>query len=470
MSTGAEIRDGLDHPVIDADGHQIEFLPLIRDLLVDDAGEEAAVGFDLLVGSGWLVRQLRPEQRRDQGIVRPPWWGLPAANSLDRATAMLPALLRSRLDELGLDVAVLYPTYGLVPTALDDDQLRPALARAFNRATAEVFRGHEDRLVPVAVIPTFSPEEALAELEHAVVELGLRAVVMGGVVPRPVTGAEGFRAARWIDTLGHDSVHDYDPVWQRCLDLGVVPTFHASGFGWGSRTSTTNYVYNHLGNFAAAGEATCRSLLLGGALARFPDLRFAFLEGGAAWAVALLLDVIGHLEKRGPQGIDLYDPARLDRTVVDALFAKHSPPAIAERLDALDGALDTLLSDSGEDRDDRDEFAASGLRTADDVVARFDRQVYLGCEADDRLVGMAFDRSLLPGGRPLHAMFASDIGHWDVPDVSQVLPEAWEAVDDGRLSREDFAAFAFTNAVRLWGPRFFEPTIVADAALDAMPA
>src|SRR5690606_41561366 len=62
---------------------------------------------------------------------------------------------------------------------------------------------------------------------------------------------EATRAARWIDTIGHDSTHDYDPVWAKCAELGVAPTFHAGGQGWGTRTSTTNYVYNHIGNFAA---------------------------------------------------------------------------------------------------------------------------------------------------------------------------------------------------------------------------
>ena len=42
-------------------------------------------------------------------------------------------------------------------------------------------------------------------------------------------------------------------------------------------------------------------------------------------------------------------------------------------------------------------------------------------------------------GAHLNAMFASDIGHWDVPDVRGVLPEAWELVEDGRLTEEDFA-------------------------------
>jgi predicted TIM-barrel fold metal-dependent hydrolase len=458
VPTAVEIREQLDHPVVDADGHQIEFLPLVRDLLVEDAGQEVAAAFDLVLGAGAIIRDLTPGQRRDLGITRPPWWGLPAANTLDRATAMLPGLLRSRLDELGIDVAVLYPTYGLIPTALDDEPLRRGLARAFNRAAAELYAPHADRLVPVAVIPTFSAEEAIAELDHAVRELGLRAIVMGGVIPRPVAGAEGVRGARWIDTLGHDSVFDYDPVWRRCQELGVVPTFHASGFGWGSRTSTTNYVYNHVGNFAAAGEAACRSLILGGAMARFPDLRFAFLEGGAAWAATLLADLVGHLEKRGGDAVRHYDPTRLDLDRLRELVDEHGPPAIVDRADRLAEAVHTMLSDPGDEGDD--ELAASGLASAEDVVDLFDRQVFVGCEADDHLNPVAFDRRLLPGGRPLHAMFASDIGHWDVPDVREVLPEAWEAVEDGLLAPEDFRAFTCTNALALWGPGVFAGTPV----------
>src|SRR4029453_16207060 len=104
------------------------------------------------------------------GISRTGWWGVPSANTLDRATAMLPNLLYERLDELGIDVAVLYPTAGLMAMALDDDELRTALARAYNRYVAECYGGLADRLLPVAVVPNYTPEEALAELEHAVVE------------------------------------------------------------------------------------------------------------------------------------------------------------------------------------------------------------------------------------------------------------------------------------------------------------
>ena len=32
------IRARIDHPIIDSDGHQIEYLPLVRDFIAEDAG------------------------------------------------------------------------------------------------------------------------------------------------------------------------------------------------------------------------------------------------------------------------------------------------------------------------------------------------------------------------------------------------------------------------------------------------
>jgi len=466
----AEIRARLAHPVIDADGHLVEFTPLVRDFLVEEAGESVAKRFDTLVHGSQLSRQVPLEKKREFGISRYAWWGLPCRNTLDRATAMLPGLMHQRLDELGIDFALLYPTYGLTITAVDDAELRQAAARAFNRSTAELYTGYRDRLEPVAAIPMFTPEEALAELEHAVATRGLKAVMMAGVIPRPVPGAEAVRGARWIDTLAHDSEHDYDRVWARCAELRVAPTFHASGQGWGTRMSRTSYVYNHIGNFAAAGEAACRSLFLGGVPRRFPTLRFAFLEGGVAWAASLYSDILGHWEKRNARAIAHYDPARLDRPLFEKLLAEHAPREIAARVDRLDEAL-LMLCDPDEDPAARDEFAACGIARPEDVRDVFTRQFFFGCEGDDPMTAIAFQRGLHPLGARLPALFASDIGHWDVPDAREVLVEAWELVERGHLDEADFRELVFGNAVRLFGetnPAFFEGTAVADAARRAM--
>ena len=451
------VRRAIGHPVVDADGHLIPYMPALFEMVAEIAGRDVERG---------LRRYLAT--RRSSGPEFAPvrtFFGVPAKNTLDRMTATLPGLLYERMDEFGIDVALLYPT-GLSLLTCGDDEIRRAAATAYNRYVAEVYRPYGDRLVPVAMIPTFDPSEAVEEVERATA-LGLRAVVMSGVIPRQ-DRSEGAGAA-WIDTLGHGSRHDYDPLWGRLEQLGLVAAFHGLGYGWGSRMSTTNYVYNHLGSFAVAQEAVCRSLLMGGVPRRFPDLRFAFLEGGVAWAVQLLADVIGHYGKRNRHVIRDLDPASLDVDLADRLFDRYAEGRLASCHATAEsgafGGLGTMVTAT--EVADIDDFAESLVDSVADIVGTFSGQFYFGCEADDPLNGLAFSTELLPSGTALHALFASDIGHWDVPDMRDVLPEAWELVEHGHLNREQFRDFSFANAVWMLGganPNFFEGTIIADDA------
>ena len=53
------------------------------------------------------------------------------------------------------------------------------------------------------------------------------------------------------------------------------------------------------------------------------------------------------------------------------------------------------------------------------------------------------------------------------------LPEAFELVEDGHITQDNFRDFVFTNAVKLWGtqnPRFFEGTSVAKEAAAVLNA
>jgi predicted TIM-barrel fold metal-dependent hydrolase len=467
------VRSRIDHPVIDSDGHLIEYIPLVRDFIAEDAGEDIAQAFDRITRSA-AFRSAVPDrkQRRELGIHSSAVWGLPTVNTLDRATAMLPHLMYRRLDELGIDFAVLYPTYGLTVTALGNDELRRALARGLNRYYAETYAGFRDRLEPVAAIPTFTPEEAIAELDYAVGELGLKSVMMGGAIPRPVTGEDRPGGGKWIDTLAHDSMYDYDPVWRRCEELGVAPTFHAGAQGWGSRMSTTNNSYNQVGNFAVADEAICRSLVFGGVPMRFPKLHFAFQEGGVAWAAELLAGLLGHWEKRNIEAIQHYDPARLDRAMLRSLFDEYATAGVAARIDRLETGL-AMLSDPDELPSDVDQFGESLVRGARDILEMFTERFFFGCEADDPMNALAFASHLNPGGATLPAIFSSDIGHWDVRDMREVLPEAYELVEHGQFTPEQFRAFVFTHPAKLWtamNPDFFTGTSVEAAVSTVRPA
>ena len=163
----------------------------------------------------------------------------------------------------------------LIIVRIDDEEMRRATCRAFNMYLADHFREFSDRITPAAMIPMDTPEEAIAELEYAVKTLGLKVVMMGHPVRRPIAAVQAStpdaaRWARWVDTFGIDSAYDYDPVWKKCLELGVSPSFHSGSRSFGFRSSFSNFTYNHIGHFAAALEAICKSLFLGGVTRRFP--------------------------------------------------------------------------------------------------------------------------------------------------------------------------------------------------------
>ena len=458
-----EIRAGLDHPVIDADGHYVEYSPALAHFLAEEgAGEAIALFSNLSCGSGtYGVEHLAPEDRDGGQAVRGPWWAIPADNARDIATAMIPGLLYERLDEIGLDFAVMYGSAGLVFPHVRDEKRRRAACRALNRYSAEMFGPYADRLTPAAVISLHTPEEGIESLEYAVLELGLKTALIPSFVERAVAASASRPYNVWFDTYGLDSAHDYDPFWRRAIELGVSLAAHSSTMGIGFRRSPTNYAHNHIGHFAASGEALAKSLVMGGVTRRFPGLRLALLEGGAHWAVGLLGDLVSHWEKRNIDAVRRYDPRRIDTAEVGRLLEKHGA-----RLLARGGKDVAVAAGTFAQAGPFDDFAGLEATCVKDLVDRFVPNFAFGCEADDPLTSMAFDRSRTPLSRPLHALFSSDIGHWDVPDMLEVLVEAYENVEHGWLSRADFRDFVFGNVARFYtdtNPDFFRGTVVEKA-------
>ena len=244
--TGAEIRAGLSHPVIDIDGHTTESLAALEPYLRAEGVDPASPSLRRLLpgrfGPWTSWYDASPAERAERRIARPPWWGAPgaqhAATSRPRCS---PTLMHERLDEFGIDVSVTYPSLGLVFMHLDDERERRGTCRALNRFNAETFAPLADRMIPVAAIPMHTPEEACEELDHAVNDLGYKAVLLAGYVQRPVAAVatrdpELAQYALWIDMYGIDSAFDYDPVWAKCLELGVGVSFHSGSIGWGTRS------------------------------------------------------------------------------------------------------------------------------------------------------------------------------------------------------------------------------------------
>jgi predicted TIM-barrel fold metal-dependent hydrolase len=452
------LREKLDHPVVDADGHLIESLSVLSEYVRRIGGADAPASVfralrEAITGLGDASR----------GDGRGPWWGV-TNNARDLACVMSPRLLAERMEEIGLDFAVLYPTVGLVFPTIHDDELRQLACRALNTMNAELAGPCSRRMTVAAAIPMHTPGEAVAELEHSVRALGLKAASIPPGVGRPLAAhPEAFPAAQLVDRFGIDSAHDYDPVWRAFVDLGVAVTSHGAvglrNLECGRR-SASSYVFNHIGAHAFQQGELAKSLVLGGVPRRFPRLAFGFLEGGAGWACDLLHHLEEHYEKRNAKGLESYDPALLDREALRAELAHAGFPSSG---DDVPGARGEKERPSWA----RDEFEASGLEDEDQLVQMFASQFFLGCEADDRSVYRALDGRGNAFGLRLNAIFSSDIGHWDVPDLSRVVLESRRLVDESLLEEADYRAFAFASPARLhlsMNPRFFEGTAVEAAA------
>ena len=466
MERAEQIRAGLKHPVIDGDGHWMEPIPIFLEYL-REAGGPGAVdqiralwrGRDAWYRSTW-------EQRQHHRMRRAIWWGV-TSNTLDKASAMLPALLNERLPELGIDFALIYPSFGLTINAMDDDALHRAAARAYNRMTADMFAPFAARFAPVAILPARTPAEAIEELEYAVGTLGYKAIMLRGNQERAIPGAaEGIdprKAAWYCDTIALDSPYDYEPFWRRCVELGVAVTQHSGSPRWSDRASISNFTYNHVGHFAESNHAFARGVFLGGVVRRHPSLNFGFMEGGVSWACQMCGDLIEHWEKRRRAG--LQEPGATDTAELRRLIERYGDQRLKAHADAIMQNLDAFrpecsLEELSRSEHVSDDFEAAGVNSKADVRAVFSGNFYFGCEADDHATVMAFDPRM---GVRLRPVFSSDFTHFDVPDFKDVIPEAFEAVERGYMTEQDFREFTFTNAASLHtrnNPDFFKGTVV----------
>ena len=48
-----------------------------------------------------------------------------------------------------------------------------------------------------------------------------------------------------------------------------------------------------------------------------------------------------------------------------------------------------------------------------------------------------------------------------MPDACAALPEAWELIERGPVTADDFKAFTHDNALALWGDEMFADTVIA---------
>jgi uncharacterized protein len=184
------------------------------------------------------------------------------------------------MDQLGVDVHVLYPTSFLAPLTRRPE-VELALTQAYNRWLAELCDAHQERLRWAAVLPLLSLKAAVQEMGWAR-EHGACAVFMRGM--------EGHRL------LLSDPY--FFPIYEEASRLDMAIGIHAGNgnFAVQEAAAPNGFLRNKLTVISSF-----HAILLQGLPARFPKLRIGFLETSAQWVPYLMHDLRKRWQKAGRQ-------------------------------------------------------------------------------------------------------------------------------------------------------------------------
>ena len=164
-------------------------------------------------------------------------------------------------DMIGMrvDMQVLAPLPALYYAA--DADVALGLCREENDRIAEVVKSHPDRFAGMATVPLQDATKSVNELERAVRELDLRGVQINSNVNGKNLGEPEF----W-------------PLYEAAQDLNVPVSVHPL-FVAGAKRLQRYYLTNLIGNPIDTTIAIA-SIIFGGVLEEFPDLRFIFAHAG----------------------------------------------------------------------------------------------------------------------------------------------------------------------------------------------
>jgi predicted TIM-barrel fold metal-dependent hydrolase len=181
------------------------------------------------------------------------------------------------MDQLNIDVQVLYPTIFLVPTAREADQ-EFAQFRAYNRWLADIWKMSDDRLRWAAMAPLFSPHKIRDELKFAK-EHGACCIFV-----RP------FECERYVGESY------FEPLFAAAQELDLAITFHAGNASY----HNVNFHEGHnFARFKLSMVAQFHWLLEYEMPKKYPALRWAFIEASAGWVPYALGDVEKRLKRKG---------------------------------------------------------------------------------------------------------------------------------------------------------------------------
>ena len=199
------------------------------------------------------------------------WWSLPSR--------------LNHMDQEGIDATVGFATNGFMITsgAIADPRVQAAFCRAFNNWGADYCRDSAGRVKFVGMISLADIDGAVAEVERLADKPEVAAIVLPPV-----------HSMIW-------STEEFDPVWAALAAAEFAACFHGGGaqqtwfrsFSEGGLIPTSHALSNPVESMASLS-----TLIDGGVLERFPNLRVGFYEANAGWVPWWLARLDDHFEGR----------------------------------------------------------------------------------------------------------------------------------------------------------------------------
>jgi predicted TIM-barrel fold metal-dependent hydrolase len=345
--------------IIDADGHLFETEEVFAEymepplrryrprLITDDEGSRFWV-----VDGATRYRRPHIPGAFIPGTAAPPGGALNNARRASVGSQTL-ANIQERLADLdreGIDIQFLFPSFLLEVNTWADGGLGNGVCRAYNTWLAKMCAAAPERLKGIGLVCLCDPEGAAQELAR-IKQLGLAAVMISGVVgsgrlDEPVNEIFFAQANRLRLPI---AVH-FNLQFPGVSDL--FPHFFP--------TRVLAGLFPLMAGFT--------SVMCCGLLERYPNLRFAFLEGGCNWVAAFLERIEDHYEsprynarqliQRSPR--EFFDSGRI------FFGCEGNEPFLARVVEEIGD--DKLLFSSDYPHADRTEGTARMLQAREDLA------------------------------------------------------------------------------------------------------
>ncbi|NOU49857.1 amidohydrolase [Pseudoalteromonas sp. JBTF-M23] len=192
-------------------------------------------------------------------------------NSSARKLAMSGLGQLQSMDQDGVDKAFIFPTFTgyIVNHESLPAEVSCAYAQAYNRWILDYCMIDKSRLIPAAIVSRHDPK-SLSQQVQLIAQQGFKLIT---IRPEPIHGYH----------LGDAAYFDF---WQTCQQHNINIAFHGGTHLHGQTIGSDRFESRfslHACSHALEAQVAFLSLLEGNVFELYPNIKFMFLEAGAAW-------------------------------------------------------------------------------------------------------------------------------------------------------------------------------------------